>query len=142
MLESGLALDGDRAARVLVIDDEPHICHLLDRILSMHRFQVTTCSHNPQDIDAFERELTGYDAILCDMSMVGVDAPSLYESLSQAAPQLARRLVVMTGGILNSRYADFVTESQPHLVEKPFELEHLFEVIKRAIQEGRSGSTS
>jgi CheY-like chemotaxis protein len=89
-----------RLPRVLVIDDEPLILDALTCALS-DDFLVegTTDPH-----EALHVLLSGrtYDAVLCDVTMRALNGLDLRDRLHALAPEIAARLVFMTGGVTDA----------------------------------------
>lgn len=121
---------GGPSWRVLILDDEEIICRLLDRFLG-REFDITTCHQSPRDIIS---SAPSYDAIVCDMTMIGMDAPEIYALLSSMSAQMVSKLIVTTGGVVTERHRLFVEEERPLLVEKPFDMTALAEIIKATCQ--------
>jgi len=90
-----------RLPRVLVVDDEPNILDALTCALS-DEFLVegTTDPH-----EALHVLLSGrtYDVVLCDVVMAHLDGLDLRDRLHALAPEVAARLVFMTGGVPDER---------------------------------------
>jgi len=61
-------------------------------------------------------------------AMSGVD---FYEALLARAPQLARRVVFMSGGVVNERVADFLRVVDNDCLDKPF----LSEALRAFVQQ-------
>jgi DNA-binding NtrC family response regulator len=66
-------------ARVLVVDDEPAIRHILSRMLTIEGYAVTTAA----DVAGARDELAGaaYDVVLCDITMPGESGLDLLAEL-------------------------------------------------------------
>ena len=60
-----------------------------------------------------------FDAILSDMNMGDGSAIELYEWLSSHCPELAARLLVMSGGALNDDQKNFLGEMAGRVLNKP-----------------------
>jgi len=111
--------DGNvRRARVLVIDDEPLIAKVLGRMLGETR-EVTIAFSGKQALDVIERD-TSFDVILCDLMMPEITGMGVYAELAQRSPELARKMVFMTGGAFTEAAADFLQRVAPLQIAKPF----------------------
>jgi hypothetical protein len=64
--------------------------------------------------------------------MPGLDGPALYRALQTAHPELGRRLIWITGDILNPGTADFVVASGQPILTKPFNREAVLAKIAEA----------
>ncbi|HYE38081.1 response regulator [Methylocaldum sp.] len=61
-----------------------------------------------------------YDAILSDLRMPGMDGPALYREIERRWPELARRVIFVTGDTLSSNVQMFLETTRCPVIEKPF----------------------
>ncbi len=107
-----------RRGRILIVDDEPRFGQTL-RMTLVPDHEVT---YTPSSVQALEWIEQGaqYDAILCDLMMPEVTGRQLYETLREHSPELARRVIFMTGGAYTPTSMDFVARMSNPLLTKPF----------------------
>ena len=105
-------------ARVLVIDDDLLVGRAIRRQLDSHDVEVET---DPQR--ALERLVGGddFDVVFCDLMMPTLDGAELHAELSRARPELADRIVVITGGAFTEQARAFLTQTQLRVLHKPVE---------------------
>jgi PAS domain S-box-containing protein len=115
-------VNGPRA-RVLVVDDEPHVTTALQRALGSEH-EVST-AHNVRDALRMLAEDRRFDVILCDVMMPGMTGMDLYAELGRASPDMAGRIVFMTGGAFTPRAVSFLEEVPNPKLGKPLNLEEL-----------------
>jgi len=114
------------ALRVLVVDDEPNVLAALQRVLAEHRVEVAASGRDALSrIEGGER----FDRIVCDLVMPAMTGMELHAHLEQVAPEQARAMVFMTGGVFTQAAADFADRHQGRCLAKPFEVEALLEVL-------------
>ena len=103
-------------ARILVVDDEAAIRKLLTRLLHAHDVEAV------ESVEALRRLREGarFDVIFCDVMMPTLDGVQLYEEIRTLDPEQARRIVFLTGGVVNTRAAAFLASTQNPILEKPF----------------------
>jgi CheY-like chemotaxis protein len=106
---------------VLVIDDELVLARTIERILA-EEHDVTV------EIDAraaLARLLAGerYDVILCDLMMPDLTGMELLATLASAAPAVAERVTLMTGGAFSKGSAAFLASVTNPTLPKPFTAE-------------------
>jgi len=65
-----------------------------------------------------------------------------YEKLSVRDPELARRVVFVTGDMASQATREFLEKSGRLFLEKPFSLETLYQVIEKSEEELRRGSST
>jgi CheY-like chemotaxis protein len=112
-----------RRGRILVVDDEPMMCHSVRRILARDHDVETTTSGS----DALARVARGerYDVILCDLMMPVLGGADVYDELRKSAPEQAAKMVFMTGGAFTPRAQRFLDEVPNARVEKPLQTSEL-----------------
>jgi signal transduction histidine kinase len=111
-----------RRGRVLVVDDEPMVCRAVARMLSGHDIEEETSAAR-----ALERILAGPapDVIVCDVMMPGLNGMDLLERLRAAAPPLADRVLLLTGGAVTEQARAFLAREGRRVIEKPVAAEAL-----------------
>jgi PAS domain S-box-containing protein len=124
------AVGAGRRARILVVDDETRMCELLRRGLEPH--EVVT--HTDGDA-ALARLHAGerFDLVICDMMMPQMTGMELYERLRQIAPDLAARMVFMTGGAFTPSTREFLEKVPNPRLEKPFDLAVLLQLVREQL---------
>ncbi len=123
-------------ARILVVDDEPNVTVSLQRALrSEHEVAMANDAREALELLARDR---GFDVILCDVMMPGMTGMDLYAELEKRAPELAGRVVFMTGGAFTPRAVSFLQEISNPKIGKPLKLEELRMLIsQRAVESQR-----
>ena len=112
--------------RVLVVDDEPLILYSLSRFLKK-KTAVKTVASAEEAID--EMVAQHYDLCFLDITlpgMTGLDALKIIKELSPIT-----KVAIMTGNFLDETMTRQIEETAYALIEKPFELLHIQEVVKR-----------
>jgi CheY-like chemotaxis protein len=117
--------------RILVIDDEPSFRTTLKMLLDAHGFEVTVTDTGTKGL-TLALEPPPFDVILCDLMMPGMTGMDLHDQLAQKSPEIARRLVFLTGGAFTARATTFLSTVENAYIEKPFELHHLLSKIEHA----------
>ncbi len=105
--------------RLLVIDDEVTIRNTLARLLGADHDVVTAPSGvEAKAVLAHDQD---FDLILCDVMMPRMTGFELHAWLAQAAPEVAARVVFISGGIFTSGASAYLASIPNQLLEKPFE---------------------
>ena len=122
-------------ARVLWIDDDVHLLRAFQRRLQRdHDVDVCeTAAEALRRIEAGER----WDVICCDLMMPGINGREFDELLAERYPELATRLVFVTGGVFTEEERRFLESTRQPRLLKPFDWSDLLE----AVEEIRSSST-
>lgn len=109
----------DVLPRALIVDDEDLVRRVLRRQLE-GVFRV-------DDVASAERALAllasdpGYDVIFCDMMMPGMSGMAFAAWISEHVPDLARRIVLMTGGAFTVEAERYLEHAANPVLEKPFQ---------------------
>jgi two-component system NtrC family sensor kinase len=112
-----------RLGRVLVVDDEPLMLSMLERVLQPHT--VSCCSNVRAALELCSREK--FDVILCDVMMPRMSGLEVYRRLRDLG--LERRVVFMTGGTFVPGIAEAIAKTKNPVIHKPFDLDGILRVI-------------
>jgi PAS domain S-box-containing protein len=120
---------GGARLRVLVIDDEPHLCRALADLL--------TTEHDVDSAETGEAALAmiaaaDYQVILCDLMMPRMNGRDIYEQLRTKRPGHERRIVFVTGGAFVPALASFLESVDNLKLGKPFSVENVLAVVRSA----------
>jgi two-component system, cell cycle sensor histidine kinase and response regulator CckA len=118
----------ERRLRVLLVDDETSLGTSLRRCISRY-WNASFVNDGRQALELLRHD-SSYDVIVCDLMMPEVTGMDIYEELSQARPELSKRMLFMTGGAFTERARSFLESvPNPHL-EKPFDLAQLEAAVR------------
>ena len=106
-----------KRAVVLVVDDEPSVGASLGRLLRGHDVTVTTQAREALTL-ALSRH---FDVILSDLMMPEMSGMELYEALRRDRPDVAERVVFITGGAFTSAAQSFLERVSNVRLYKPFD---------------------
>ena len=121
--------------RILVIDDEPLIGRVIRTALKGDH-EVTVVQRARDALSLLERG-QAFDLVLCDVVMPDLSGPEFYERVAQRWPDLASRMVFMTGGAFTPRTVDFMAHVPTRVLTKPFTID----LLKGLVREFVAGST-
>lgn len=121
----------ERASRVLVVDDSPHIREMLEHLLSRAGYDVTTADSAPA---ALKTALGGrFDLIISDIGMPGTSGYNLARDLRSSAEYRGVPMLAMTGyPEFGDRHTAVWSGFDEHL-RKPIEPTELLGVIGRML---------
>ncbi|MEO8216278.1 MAG: response regulator [Acidobacteriota bacterium] len=125
----GVALEGQQQA--LVVDDDPQIRRLLERILSRDHFAVEEASDGVEALEKIEQH--SFDVILLDLMMPRMDGFEVVRRLQSMAPELTRRTIVITA------FPEKAYEALGKIckvVSKPFDIMLLRQVVEDCVNGG------
>jgi two-component system NtrC family sensor kinase len=119
--------------KILLVDDEDILLEMVRDDLLRHGYEVVTANNG----EAALRELHSQpiDAICCDLKMPGLTGRQLYDWIRSTRPQFARRVVFMTGDIINESLQLFLEQENVTCLNKPFNLRDLRQAVKKITEE-------
>ena len=123
-------------ARLLIIDDDAMVLSALRRRLR-RRYDVVTALGGVEALALLDSD-PGFDSIICDLMMPRVDGKSFYDAVRAEHPQLAERIVFMSGGAFTPRLRRFAAEVSNPVLQKPVgrdELEAMLAAQRQALAE-------
>jgi CheY-like chemotaxis protein len=120
-----------RRGTILVIDDDETVGLAIRRMLEPSHDVVSTT----RGADALALIAAGdrYDVILCDLMMPGTNGIDVYERLLATHPQMAERIVFITGGAFTQRAREFILRVPNPRLEKPFGPECLLDLVNERL---------
>jgi DNA-binding NtrC family response regulator len=117
---------------VLLIEDEPAVMAYVRAALERSGYPVVCCESGVDALRLLERET--FLGIVSDMRTPGgVDGGQVYAWLSSHRPELASRLVFITGDIANEETVSTLRETGAPCVEKPFRVQQFIDVISKTM---------
>jgi PAS domain S-box-containing protein len=117
--------------RILIIDDEPRLAQSMRMLIEpSHDVFVTT---RGAEALAWVNEGQRFDLVLCDLQMPGTTGMDVYSHLRAHAPELAERLVFISGGAYTQATRDFVRSVRNRILEKPVRPDELLATIDEAL---------
>ncbi len=120
-------------AKVLVVDDDPEMVHLLERELKECGFQVIPATSGAAGMRAL-REIP-VDAVVSDLRMADFDGLEILQAAGQIQPDA--KVVIITAFATIPSAIDAVKRGAYDYVSKPFEVEELVFTLQRALEEAR-----
>jgi len=117
--------------RVLVIDDEDAILQMIRAALTINGYKVDVAL----DGETALRRLGQYqyDLALCDWKMPGLNGQEVYERLHTANPEMSKRLIFITGDVVNEKTQEFLRSRDKVCLSKPFTLVDFRSAINRVM---------
>ena len=131
--EDCMTQDSTHRRRALVVEDEPVIGRLCQRILTAEGFDVDIAMNGL--IAKKMADDKSYDLCVTDIRTPDMNGIQLYEHLEQEHPELARRVIFTTGDVMSASIAQFLKEARRPFLPKPFTRDELKRAIGEALAE-------
>lgn len=120
----------------MVVDDDDYIRRAFLRTFR-DRFDVSVASCGKE---ALEMLPLGFDVILSDFDMPGMDGKDFLDELMERDPEMARRTVFMTGGLTSPRGIRFFADRK--FLPKPLDVRDVESAILYAGRSNTGGLAS
>ncbi|HEX5385729.1 MAG TPA: ATP-binding protein [Gemmatimonadales bacterium] len=128
---STVSSNGSRDATVLLVEDEPSIRFALRRYFERRGWHVDEADDGEAGLARLlGKPAQSYDVIITDLRMPGISGTEFHDRLSAERPDLFTRLVVMSGDVASPEAAALLARTDRPVIEKPFELAELEQVIR------------
>jgi PAS domain S-box-containing protein len=122
-----------RGAKILVVDDEEAILTFLHRLLTDMGHSVETINSADAALERLKTER--YSLILLDIKLPGMSGIELYRHIEEIAPALTRRVMFITGDIMEGTTRDFLEKAGVPHITKPLDIEVLKKMINSALNQ-------
>ena len=123
--------DDDRA-RVLVVDDDGEMRALLVDVLSQEGYRVEEAANGAEALIRLRTE--SFAAIVLDKNMPGLSGLDLLPGLRTICPETPVILIMAFGDV--ATYMEAMEKGAFEYVFKPFRMEELLRVLRRALPPG------
>lgn len=116
---------------VLVVEDEPALAAAVSEALTDAGFVVHRAGDGEEALRRVSAET--YDLIVCDLKMPKVDGMRFYATLSASDPDVARRVIFVTGDVAGTEAERFLQDSGCRWLAKPFRLGDLLRTAREIL---------
>jgi signal transduction histidine kinase/ActR/RegA family two-component response regulator len=139
MFPSANEMLGSCKGNILVLDDEKSLAEMLSEMLDLLGYTTTTCH---AAVDALELiESRNFDLVISDFRMPGINGQQFYTMALHIKPELAKRIIFVTGDVVNAETKSFLESTgNPHLA-KPFNLANVGRAVADGIQKTQEAAT-
>lgn len=121
-------------AKILVIDDEPHLVEVLANRLQTNHYEVLTAVTGREGLEKAVKEKP--DLILLDILMSDLDGYRLLQSLREKAETKSIPVIMLTVKKWSEDIQRAISGGAVDYVVKPFDPNNLLGKIKRALGNG------
>ena len=129
-----------RGAKILVVDDEPAILAFLRRLLTEWGHSVETINNADAALERLKTER--YSLILLDIKLPGMSGIELYHHIEEIAPALTRRIMFITGDVMETATRDFLDRTKAPHITKPLNIEMLKKTINHTLNQTHIAATT
>ena len=118
---------------ILIVEDEPAICELCQRVLVDEGFEVEVAANGKlaQGMIAVKQ----YDLFLVDIRTPTMNGMELYQWLKEKHPQLASSVIFTTGSVIPGATTSFIEQTGRPFLPKPFTPDELTTIVRKTLKE-------
>jgi len=120
--------DAAAGSIVLVVEDEVALGAAVAESLGDAGLVVDRAGDGEEAIERIKGR--AYDLIICDLKMPRVDGMAFYRLLERDAPDMARRILFVTGDVAGTEAERFLEQTGCRWLAKPFRLKDLLRTAR------------
>jgi PAS domain S-box-containing protein len=110
--------------KILVVDDEPGVRILLERVFTQMGHQVDTVADAETAVNKLDAGST-YDIILTDVRMPGMSGIELHTHILEKSPAMKNKIIFITGDVMGADIKEFLMKNNLTSFAKPFDIDAL-----------------
>ena len=118
-------------ARILVVDDDPQVRKLVNRVLTEEGHAVMAVSDGTKGIRYFSAMEP--DVLILDLAMPGTDGFKVLRVIKEDAERVGCRIIVLSAQTSESHIVRSFELGAHHYVCKPFVIEEISECVAQAL---------
>jgi signal transduction histidine kinase/CheY-like chemotaxis protein len=113
--------------KILVVEDELQIRQLFEEVLRAHGHDVDTANNGRVALELIDH--TTYDLIISDVKMPEISGPEFYAAIKRRGDALDRRVIFVTGDLMNPETLQFIESTGRAWLGKPFDIDSITRTI-------------
>lgn len=119
--------------KILIADDEPDICKVLEFLLKKEDYSVVSVNSGEDAIERLKKE--GFDIVLTDLKMGKVDGLAVLEKAKELSPDTS--VIIMTAFASVDSAVEAMRKGAYDYIVKPFHNEEVRLTIKKILEQKR-----
>ncbi|MCS7211108.1 MAG: response regulator [Chloroherpetonaceae bacterium] len=119
--------------KILVVDDEAHLCEVLSRALNAAGYQTLTAQSSKEALQLLES--INYDVSLCifDLSLPEISGEELFCLVHRVAPNVP--ILITSGTVEPTRQSQMLEKGVASFLLKPFNLKTLLSTVQATLSD-------
>ena len=119
--------------KVLVVDDEMHIRHILQEYLEEKQFDVVAEGDGHAALKQLREQ--PFDVVITDIKMPKMDGRELFQQIQNDYPNLAPRTIFLTGDTMSEETEGFTRSTENPSLSKPIRLQKVLQTIDEILSD-------
>ncbi|HQQ04679.1 MAG TPA: response regulator [Kiritimatiellia bacterium] len=117
---------------ILIIEDEPMICRLMDRLLTKTGYEVLTAETGTEGIGKFRERIEDISLVILDMSLPKLNGAEVLKILRQEKP--GSKVLLSSGWVPAEVDALFADNRPDGFLPKPFQTTVLLQKVEELLK--------
>jgi len=117
---------------ILIIEDEPMICRLMDRLLTKTGYEVLTAATGTEGIGKFREHIEDISLVILDMSLPKLNGAEVLKILRQEKP--GSKVLLSSGWVPAEVDALFADNRPDGFLPKPFQTTVLLQKVEELLK--------
>lgn len=117
---------------ILLTEDEPAIREVCHRVLASEGFELDKAENGIVAKEMIEKK--EYVLYLIDIKMPKLDGKQLYHWLKENHPELANRVIFITGSVMGGDTQEFLDQANRPFLLKPFTPDELIATLGKTLR--------
>jgi len=117
---------------ILIIEDEPMICRLMDRLLTKTGYEVLTAETGTEGIGKFREHIEDISLVILDMSLPKLNGAEVLKILRQEKP--GSKVLLSSGWVPPEVDALFADNRPDGFLPKPFQTTVLLQKVEELLK--------
>lgn len=130
--------DPKRPPTLLIVDDEPDNLDLLEGMLARTPYHLVRAESGREAIDHLERNPEGFDAVLLDRMMPGVDGIEVLRRMKEHPRLQSLPVILQTAAGSPTQVAQGLEAGAHYYLVKPFDRAQLVPIVEGAVSNYRT----
>ena len=118
--------------RILIVEDEPSIANLCQRVLAREGFEVEIAVNGTLAQEMIEKKQ--YHICIIDIRTPKLTGAELYQWLQKNYLQVANHVIFTTGSVIDEKTMAFIEQSGRPFLPKPFTPNELTAIVEEALK--------
>ena len=123
----------DKQKRILVVDDEPKICYLIEELLKQEGFLVDVCFSSIKALEIIKKG--SYQMLITDLKMPGIDGLELIRKSKEHNPEI--KTIMVTGYTTVETAVQSLRHGVDDFITKPFNIFELKKTVELILHTNR-----
>ena len=124
---------GTDVKRILVVEDEPAISQVCQRVLTTEGFEVDIAVNGEIAQDMLGEK--DYDLCLIDIRTPVMNGRQLYQAIIEKHPKLVKGTIFTTGNMMDEYIKRFLELARRPFLPKPFTPDELKNAVRKTLRE-------